>query len=265
MAKYIIEDTTLVNIADAIRSNSETNEMMTPSEMAENISKVKEAGVKSEYDRFWDTFQQNGNRTVYMSSFGCGWDGTLFNPKYSMRPTNASRMFFNNMGQSIYIEDLVEFLKERNIELDFSNCGGADYGLSTLNTNHFGVLDFRKCTTGNSLSDLFYSHDGNWKKYKVKIIDEFISSLDTFFNNNTFKGCAYLESIKMSGEIGKNINFQWSTLLDKPSITSIINCLSSATSNLTCSFSKTAKENAFTAEEWATLIATKPNWTISLV
>jgi hypothetical protein len=34
---------------------------------------------------------------------------------------------------------------------------------------------------------------------------------------------------------------------------------------MSVTFSKKAKEAAFTADEWEALIATKPNWTISLV
>jgi hypothetical protein len=63
----------------------------------------------------------------------------------------------------------------------------------------------------------------------------------------------------------KNFNVHWSPKLSKASIESIINALSSTTSGLTVTISKTAKEAVFTTEEWATLIATKPNWTISLV
>lgn len=63
--------------------------------------------------------------------------------------------------------------------------------------------------------------------------------------------------------------------LSKPSITSIINCLSTTTSGLTVTLSKTAVNNAFetsegvadgsTSQEWLNLVATKTNWTISLV
>jgi hypothetical protein len=63
----------------------------------------------------------------------------------------------------------------------------------------------------------------------------------------------------------KNFNVHWSPKLSKASIESIINALSSTTSGLTVTISKTAKEAAFTSAEWSALIATKSNWTISLV
>ena len=52
--------------------------------------------------------------------------------------------------------------------------------------------------------------------------------------------------------------------LTKESITSIINALSSSAAGKTATFNEAAKEAAFTDEEWAELIATKPNWKISL-
>lgn len=54
-----------------------------------------EAGKKAEYDRFWDTWQQNGNRTSYIACFaGQAWTDELYNPKYPINATaNAGEMF----------------------------------------------------------------------------------------------------------------------------------------------------------------------------
>ena len=82
---------------------------------------------------------------------------------------------------------------------------------------------------------------------------------------NWFSGAYALEDIEFVPETIKiSIDFYWCTKLSKASIESIINGLSADTSGLTVTISKTAVNNAFTDEEWATLIATKPNWTISL-
>ena len=81
---------------------------------------------------------------------------------------------------------------------------------------------------------------------------------------NAFQGCSALVSITFESTISANINFQYSTLLTKASIENIVGHLSDTTNGLTAAFSATAKENAFTDEEWAELIAEKPNWNISL-
>lgn len=224
---------------------------------------VYDAGKKAQYDAFWDSFQQNGERTDYRSAFGAMWTAETFKPKYPIRPTTANFMFYHNQGGGVHIDDFVEFCKENNVVLDYSQCVEAQYGIGCLCSPHFGTLDFSNAT---DLQQLFYGHSfGNNQSHSVVTIDEFISSEITTYHINTFQHAVNLENIKMSGVVAKDITFQHCTKLTKASITSIINVLSNTTSGLTLTLSKTAKENAFTAEEWATLIATKPNWTISLV
>ena len=81
--------------------------------VAENQQKVYDAGVAAgqmqggydqgytdgqtaEYDRFWDAFQDNGNRIEYNKSF-CYWRDEVYNPKYpivcSGNITSANAMF----------------------------------------------------------------------------------------------------------------------------------------------------------------------------
>lgn len=221
--------------------------------LRQNIDNVYETGKQSEYDRFWDTFQQNGTRTTYIASFCCGWTPEIFKPKYPLRPIQAYQMFYNNGGENLLIKDFVEFCKDNNVILDFSNCVQAAYGLATLKTHHFGVLDFSKCT---GLYDLFYTH-GNING--VVTIDEFISSETTVFNANTFQSATYLTNIKMSGVIACDINFSKNTRLTVESMKSIISCLKN--------FSGTTNELRyivkFSTTCWAALEAdsTSPNGT----
>ena len=80
----------------------------------------------------------------------------------------------------------------------------------------------------------------------------------------TFDGCRSLVNIRFEGTIGDSINFA-SCPLSKESIESVFAALSSTASGKTLTLNKTAKEKAFTDSEWAELIATKSNWTFSLV
>ena len=81
---------------------------------------------------------------------------------------------------------------------------------------------------------------------------------------SAFKNASSLKNITIEGIIGNSINFQWCPLT-KESITSVVNALSSTTTGQTVTFKKTAKEAAFTDDEWSALIANKTNWTFSLV
>jgi hypothetical protein len=91
-----------------------------------------------------------------------------------------------------------------------------------------------------------------------------------------FESLYGLKEVRFNGTIGQNgLNFQWSTKLSKASIESVITALSPNTSGLSVTLSKTAVNAAFetsvgakdgsASAEWATLIATKQNWTINLV
>ena len=61
-------------------------------EIAENVPKVYEAGKQAEYDRFWDSLQNSGNRTHYQYGFaGIGWNPTTLNPKYKVAPLNEQQ------------------------------------------------------------------------------------------------------------------------------------------------------------------------------
>lgn len=230
--------------------------------IAENEQKVYEAGAKSEYDRFWDEFQQNGNRTIYICSFGAGWNADIWKPKYPMRPTNAYMMFFNNMAQYILIDDFVEFCKENNIILDFSNCTNAYYALATLQSPHFGVLDFSKCT---NMTLLFYSHN-NLSSYGVRTIDEFICSEITTFTATTFQHAIYLTNLNMSGVMAKNgLDVSYCEKLTHDSLMSIINCLKdyseyTGTTNWVCTLGTTNLAKLTDAEK---AVATEKGWSLA--
>lgn len=83
-------------------------------------------------------------------------------------------------------------------------------------------------------------------------------------NAYMFDGATALANITIEGTIGRTWNLQWCPLT-KNSIENIIGHLSDTDTGYTVTFKKSAKEAAFTDEEWEALIAAKPNWTLSLV
>ena len=95
-------------------------------------------------------------------------------------------------------------------------------------------------------------------------ITKLIVSEDVVFASTTFQWSSKLRKIVVVGVIGSSINFQ-SCPLNKESIINVIEHLSPTATGQTVTFKKSAKEAAFTADEWAALIATKTNWTFSLV
>ncbi len=81
-------------IADKIREKINSSELIKPVDFALKLDEVYEAGKKSEYDTFWDAFQDNGKRTNYEYGFsGSGWNDTTLKPKYPLILTTGRYMF----------------------------------------------------------------------------------------------------------------------------------------------------------------------------
>ena len=196
--------------------------------IAENEQRVYEKGKQDEYDVFWDSYQVNGTRTGYNGAFGNErWTDTIFKPKYDfLGVKNAMQMF--SYAQITKIQKTVEII------------GSAQYLFSSSFINTISLL---RVTENVNVS--------TW-----------------------FSGCKYLITVNWDGVIGSNLDMSACVNLSKASILSTFSCLSSTASGMTLTLSKTAVNNAFetssgtadgsTSEEWLNLVATKPNWTISL-
>lgn len=223
----------------------------------------KSYGIQTEYDRFWDVYQDRGNRTSYRLSYsGYGWNNETFKPKYDMNNiSNAYGMFWSSRIKG----DLVEILKNLNINFDSSNATQCHYMFSSCAFTRVGEIN----ATGSTGFTSMFSTTSNLKTIdKLILKDDGSQTFPTAFN------AAYaLENITIEGVIGNNFDIHWSPL-NKTSIMSIYNALSTTATGKTVSFKKTAVNTAFetsagaadgsTSTEWTNLVATKSNWTFSL-
>lgn len=226
-------------------------------------------GKQAEYDKFWDVFQDYGNRTIYEFLGANQYRfGEWFYPKYDIKPTLA-QYFMRDMraynGDYNATFDMVERLKECGVTMDFSNCTNVTYLFYQARISHLPEINV--INAGNTASTLLF---GAW----VETIDKFIFN-ESQTLNNTFGYCSALKNIVFEGVYkAGGLNMKWSTSLSKESITSLINCLATDTSDLTVTLSLAAVNKAFeTSEgandgensiEWKTLANTRENWTINL-
>ena len=238
--------------------------------IAENEKKVHEAGkaegVKSEYDRFWDGFQDYGNRNDFAHSFGgSAWaaDG-LLPPKYpiTLRKSYAScqGMFgrFNRPASIDYSKPLYD-LSAVCDKIDFSKVTEANDTFKDARARNISV-DLSGCT---KLSYTFSSGDGgSLENITLKVTENLTTIKYAFMYQNFLTNLIFTEDsvIACSG-----LDLQWSTSLNKTSITSIINALSTTATGKSVTLSKAAVNKAFTTDEWKALTDTRTNWTISLV
>jgi hypothetical protein len=233
------------------------------SEYADKVNEVYEAGKQDEYDRFWDTLQENGTRKRYPYAFGSVWTDSIFKPKYDITPTSLYGAFMQTS-----IVDLEECIKNAGIVFDTTNIDSGYLGKCFSESGFLKVIpeiNATKCGIAHAFTS----------SSKVETIRKIILNDDgTSRVESAFTGCSKLKNVVFEGVIGADIAFGSCKLLTKESILSIFSCLSSTASGKTLTLNKTAVNNAFetasgtadgsTSEEWLNLVASKPNWTISL-
>ena len=237
---------------------------------SENSTQLYDAGVsagkKSEYDLFWDTYQNDGKRRYYERAFedttngGRRWiyDAT-YRPKHPMKPLNAQNMYsYCRLPYSAIAE------------VDFSECTDfystfAYFAISDED-RRFPAIDMRMATRTQAV---FAWSTG------IKKIEEISVSEATPYQL-MFNGTSNLEEIRFKGTIAQNgLDFKSCTKLSKESIEDVIEHLSDSTGGLTVTFSKVAVDKAYEKSEGANDGSDcsvwlddkndyKPNWTIAL-
>ena len=267
MSIVTTDDSNYTAIAQAIRDKTGSETQYKPAEMAAGVAEVFAAGEQSEYDRFWDAYQQSGGRTDYQAAFyGAGWTDDMFCPKYDLLPSGSDAVYF--MFRKSKLTDVAGLLNELGLTLSTAQCTGSAQEMfgNCKSLTAVPELDLQNCT---SLTHLF-AYCG-----KLEWVEKLMIGASTVFRSS-FVGCGSLEHIVLDGELGANgLDLSPVSRLDKESITSVVTVLSDSTSGLTVTLSLTAVNAAFEtsegaadgseSEEWAALAATKSNWTISLV
>lgn len=252
--------------------------------VTENREKLYEAGKKAEYDSFWDAAQKNGTRASYSYGFSGGcWTDKTFRPKYDIIAQPGNGIFQGNA-----VTDYVKLFSDCGVVFDTSKSNNNQYMFNGSFATRIPVIDlsadttsqltyvFNACRSLKSIEKVIFKQDGSQKF------------------NQTFGGCTSLAEIRVEGVIGETISFGSSplskdsmrgeeitaeryaalpelvqanntiTLQGKIYWGGVIPALSVTATGKTIEFKKTAKEAAFTEEEWNELIALRPNWTFKM-
>lgn len=255
-------DAAMTATADAIRAKTgSTDPIAWDAEkgMSEAVEPVFEAGKKAEYDAFWDEFQNYGKRQTYEYVFSF-FNDRIFAPKYDIKINGYATGCFKDTK----ISNIKETLEKLGVKLDTENA----VWLAQMfqNTKSVSIPQLNLANALN-LAHIFTNSE-------IEFIESLINIKETSGFTNAFQNTSKLKYIRFQGIIGDGIDIHWSTALSKESILSLINVLSTTITGKTVTLSLTAVNTAFeispgaadgsTSEEWAALIATKPNWTISL-
>lgn len=106
--------------------------------LRKNIDAVYEAGKTAEWDRFWDEFQQNGNKTNYRYAF-FNWPDSNYKPKHPI--------ILNSQANDVFY-----YCKMTDTKVDIS----ANTGLTRCFSQCTALETIRKLTV---TEDVSYSSD----------------------------------------------------------------------------------------------------------
>ena len=189
--------------------------------IADNQSKVYDAGKKAEYDEFWDNYQDNGNRMNYSNGFagyGKGWNVNNFYPKYDMKPDKCGNMFYAWEDMEKQSLNLTQRLKDCNVTLDTSASTQFSSMFAYSKITHIPTVDLTSAS--GKITQLFYSCPYLVEIEKLKIHENI--GIDSWFNNDT-----RIEKLEIEGKIGQDgFNVRWCKNLSRESILSILKALS---------------------------------------
>jgi hypothetical protein len=238
-------------IAYAIREKTGTTDLIKPSEFASKVDDVFEAGKKSQYDDFWDNYQDYGNRTDYQYAFaGASWGKQIiFKPKYDIKPTRADYMFAS-MSNNL---DMVETLEKCGVVLDTSQCTGFSSFLRYASPKRLPTIDTRSATNLGTFS----------ANSQIEIIDKIILKDDGSQTIGAMFSAPHTNftTVVFEGKIGKDCNFGTCTKLSHDSLMSIINALQEkSTGTFTCTLGGINLTKLTDTEK---AIATQKGWTLA--
>ena len=275
MEKVLTSKLSLTAVADAIRSKGGTEESLVfPNGFVKAIEDLQSdggydkgyadgygEGQKAEYNKFWDSYQLNGNRGQsgyrnYESAFcGAGWNKDTFYPKYDISGAHTAYRTFENFNGGGEAFDLAQRLEECGVVLDTSESRFAN-AFAYCNVTRLPVID----TRGNTNA---YINDCFNQCTRLITIDKLILKDDPNIGmNNVFGNCSSLQNIVIEGVIGYNLNMRSSSALTNASIQSIIDALYDYTGEAAHTLSLHADVKAALSEQQLVSI-TQKNWTVA--
>lgn len=198
-----------------------------------------EAGKKAERKAFWEVFQGGGERFSYHfafvglfdSSIHYGWNDATYNPIYPLKLGKENGLDSYSYGQQVF------------------------YYNTEITDTKVDILVYV-----SELRSTFVN------AYSLKTIRKIKLMRDGVKFYNTFTKCKDLENLIIEGTISTDgLSLSDCKKLSKASFESVVRAYSTTVSGLSCTFSKEAKEAAFTDEEWEALRSERPNVTFAFV
>lgn len=234
-------DGALTAIADEIRAKTGGTEPLTLDGMAQSVGEVFDKGALSSVEKMTSA------NHLFADDSGKRYNEELFVTFMAADLSNIRRAQYMFQG-NVWLTEFVVPATFRPISIHymFQNCTTVKRvsGLDALKVNVLTSV-FDGCTQLEDAGALDFER--------------------VTYVTNTFRNCAALKHVTIVNTIALSLDIHWSAELTRASIESIMEHLSTTETGQSVTFSKTAIDNAFIAEEWAALESTRANWTINLV
>lgn len=191
------------------------------SEVDMTVGYRKSWGIRYERDAFWDAYVDGLEKAGFRQAFTSNkWGFRNFFPTRNLNPVgDASQLFYDFGGTTDGVNDaagdLAQRLRDCGVVLDTSKATSLKYAFSYARISCIPTIDVTGLV-GDSI-ELFAHTWANLKKIEKIITNE------TVTYNNWFTNCTGLTDISFDGNIGNDINLQWSTKLSRYSIEHVIN------------------------------------------
>lgn len=237
-----------------------------------DFDEVYESGKQEEKEEFWANFWNNLDGYYSYRFCGCGWTNNTFKPIYPdgiIQPTSAERMF-NFFNRNRYYDNPLIDMTEFCEHFDFSQVKNASYMFDNAMVKNL-IVDLSSATS--CVSTFGAGNGGKFENIIFKVTEKCINFTGCFVNYKNMSPCPTTIMPTEDSVIASNITCD-SKILNKKSIKSFVSALSPDTTGKTLTLHKNAIDAAFEtsdgandgadSEEWANLIATKSNWTITL-
>lgn len=228
---------------------------------------------RAEYDSLFDNITKDV--ITHKQSMFAGWEPEFFKPRKiiqfwywssnnSLNSAFASFGLRTKEGTEISLPKIFE---QYGGGLNTRLCNSMQYLFNESNITDGGILDLTKLST-TGLYRLCYKSTRMKRIVLSNITNTGIQFMDAFYN------CTALEELFFENStIGQSLDAQYSPLC-KDSILSVFTALADTATSKSVTFNLNAVNTAFEtsegaadgseSEEWLNLVATKPNWTISL-
>ena len=260
--KIFIKKETMKSIADAIRAKDGTTEEIAVTDMVDRIGAIKTGGVNYlDYcqNAIFGSLNLFGSKKVEIYLPNGRSLNNMFTPSYKTWAEHEA-------AANTTVEELI------------IHCPNKITGMQQMFNLHTAMTDYKlkKLTFDVDFSETTHFNYAFKGLNALEVIDGTPIYLGAATGAESFwTGGANLREIRFAGKLAVNLSFgSGPKKLSKDSIQSIMSCLSDDATGKNLTIPLAAVNKAFetssgaadgsTSTEWAELIATKPNWTISL-